>query len=43
MKLNPGRPKAKDAETPTVNIILLTLKPQDAHVPLLKEDRNHQS
>lgn len=43
MKINPGRPKAKEAETPTENIILLTLKPQDADIPLLKEDRNHQS
>jgi len=43
MKINPGRPKAEEAETPTVTIILLTLEPQDTGVPLLSKGRNHRS
>lgn len=38
-EINLSRPKAKEARTPTMNIIVLTLKPWDADLLLFKQDR----
>lgn len=42
-EINLPRPKAKEAGIPTMNITVLILKPWDADVLLLKQDKIHQS
>lgn len=42
-EINLRRPKVKEAETPTMNMTVPILKPWDADVQLLKQDRTQPS